>query len=578
MNKRRNIIKNNLIRVFAALVIIVLVNVIGGYLFFRLDLTEEKRYTLSEPTKQILRNLDDIVYFEVYLEGDFPAGFKRLSKATKEMLDQFRSYTDNVQYEFINPSASRDPEVRNDIYRRLVERGLNPTDLQVKTREGASQKIIFPGAIASHKSREEPVELLISQAGVPPEEVLNSSIENLEFNLANTIRKLSVAIKPSIAFIQGHGELDGKETADAFYSLREFYRVERVSINGQLNSLTERKEDSAGMVIRNKYEAIIIAKPDSVFSEKDKFIIDQFVMRGGKVLWLVDPVFASMDSIQDANATVGIVNELNLEDQFFRYGVRMNTDLVMDLNALPIPVRTGSMGGNPQIDFFPWFYFPVLTPLSDHPVVRNLNLIKTEFISSIDTLNIPGIRKEILLTSSPYSRTVNTPVYISLEMLKEEPDERLYSKGPIPVAALLEGEFRSLYQNRIPPALMEDEGIGFLEKSDSTRMIFIADGDVIKNQLRNQAGQVVPYPLGYDRFTEQYFGNKDLILNIMNYLVDESGLINIRSREVKLRLLDNTKIAGAELFWKLFNTIVPVILVIMLGLLLAFLRKRKYSQ
>lgn len=578
MNKRRNIIKNNLIRVFAALVIIVLVNVIGGYLFFRLDLTEEKRYTLSEPTKQILRNLDDIVYFEVYLEGDFPAGFKRLSKATKEMLDQFRSYTDNVQYEFINPSASRDPEVRNDIYRRLVERGLNPTDLQVKTREGASQKIIFPGAIASHKSREEPVELLISQAGVPPEEVLNSSIENLEFNLANTIRKLSVAIKPSIAFIQGHGELDGKETADAFYSLREFYRVERVSINGQLNSLTERKEDSAEMVIRNKYEAIIIAKPDSVFSEKDKFIIDQFVMRGGKVLWLVDPVFASMDSIQDANATVGIVNELNLEDQFFRYGVRMNTDLVMDLNALPIPVRTGSMGGNPQIDFFPWFYFPVLTPLSDHPVVRNLNLIKTEFISSIDTLNIPGIRKEILLTSSPYSRTVNTPVYISLEMLKEEPDERLYSKGPIPVAALLEGEFRSLYQNRIPPALMEDEGIGFLEKSDSTRMIFIADGDVIKNQLRNQAGQVVPYPLGYDRFTEQYFGNKDLILNIMNYLVDESGLINIRSREVKLRLLDNTKIAGAELFWKLFNTIVPVILVIMLGLLLAFLRKRKYSQ
>ena len=578
MNKRRNIIKNNLIRVFAALVIIVLVNVIGGYLFFRLDLTEEKRYTLSEPTKQILRNLDDIVYFEVYLEGDFPAGFKRLSKATKEMLDQFRSYTDNVQYEFINPSASRDPEVRNDIYRRLVERGLNPTDLQVKTREGASQKIIFPGAIASHKSREEPVELLISQAGVPPEEVLNSSIENLEFNLANTIRKLSVAIKPSIAFIQGHGELDGKETADAFYSLREFYRVERVSINGQLNSLTERKEDSAEMVIRNKYEAIIIAKPDSVFSEKDKFIIDQFVMRGGKVLWLVDPVFASMDSIQDANATVGIVNELNLEDQFFRYGVRMNTDLVMDLNALPIPVRTGSMGGNPQIDFFPWFYFPVLTPLSDHPVVRNLNLIKTEFISSIDTLDIPGIRKEILLTSSPYSRTVNTPVYISLEMLKEEPDERLYSKGPIPVAALLEGEFRSLYQNRIPPALMEDEGIGFLEKSDSTRMIFIADGDVIKNQLRNQAGQVVPYTLGYDRFTEQYFGNKDLILNIMNYLVDESGLINIRSREVKLRLLDNTKIAGAELFWKLFNTIVPVILVIMLGLLLAFLRKRKYSQ
>ena len=577
MNKKQDIKKSNIIQLILGLIIIILINVIGYYVFTRIDLTSEKRYTLSEPTKEMLKGLDDIVFFEVYLDGDFPAGFKRLKRETKEMLDQFRAYSDNIQYQFINPSSSSDPKERNDVYKRLMERGLNPTDLQVKSNEGSSQQIIFPGAIVSYKNKEMPMELLISQMGVPPEEALNNSIQNLEFNIANTIRKLSIKRKPKIAFIEGHGELDKIETADIAYALSEYYGVSRVNINGNLSSLTERKEhDSTKTTIRNKFDAIIIAKPDSVFTEKDKFIIDQFIMRGGKVLWLIDPVFASMDSIQFSDATIGVINEINLTDQFFNYGVRLNTNLVMDINALPIPLKTGEMGGAPQIEFFPWYYFPVLNPLIDHPIVKNLNAIKTEFLSSIDTIGNPEVKKEILLTSSQYSRTVNTPVLISLEILRKEPDMRLYSKKHIPVAVLLEGKFTSLYWNRIPPEIRDNKDIGFVPACSNGKMIVVADGDIIKNQVKTSGARPEPYPLGYDRYTGQTFGNKEFILNAMNYLIDKNGLISIRSREIKLRLLDKTKINENKLFWQMLNTIVPVVLVLILGVVMFFVRKRKY--
>lgn len=577
-NNRKNIKLNNLIQLGFGLVIIVLLNIIGYYVFTRFDLTSEKRYSISEPTKQMLNKLDEVVYFQIYIEGEFPAGFKRLRRETREMLDQFRAYTDNVEYEFINPSSSPNPKERNDVYQLLMERGLSPTDLQVKTNEGSSQQIIFPGAIVSHKGKEIPMELLMTQMGVPPEEVLNNSIQNLEFNLANTIRKLSIARKPKIAFIEGHGELSVLETADIAYALNEYYSIERLEIGGKLNSLTERKSiDSTRTTIRNKFDAIIIAKPDTIFNERDKFIIDQFIMRGGKVLWLIDPVFASMDSIQFSSATVGVINELNLTDQLFNYGVRLNTNLVMDLSALPIPLKTGDMGGSPQIEFFPWHYFPVLSPLLDHPIVKNLNAIKTEFVSSIDTLDIKAIKSTILLTSSQYSRTVNTPVLISLDMLQKEPDMRLYNKKHIPVAVLLEGKFQSLYWNRIPPEIRDNKDIGFVEVSEPGKMIIICDGDIIKNQIRNSGSQPTPYPLGYDRYTGQTFGNREFILNAMNYLVDENGLISIRSRELKLRLLDRTKINENKLFWQLLNTIAPVILVIFLGMIMYYLRKKKYT-
>jgi len=540
-NKQKDIKRNSIIQLVVGLIIVLLVNFVGYYVFTRFDLTAENRYTLSDQTKTMLKELDDIVYFQVYLDGEFPAGFKRLKRESKEMLDQFRAYSDNIQYEFINPSESENPKERNDVYQRLIERGLRPTDLQVKTNDGSTQQIIFPGAIVSYKNTELPLELLLSQMGVPPEEVLNNSIQNLEFNLANTINKLTVNNKPKVAFVIGHGELNLLQTADAIAALSEYYALDTVRIDGQVNSLTTREETEAGvMAVRNNFEAIIIAKPDSVFTEKDKFIIDQFIMRGGKILWLIDPVFTDMDSVQKVNSTIGIINNLNLTDQLYNYGVRLNTNLVMDINALPIPVMTGDMAGTPQYDFLPWYYFPVLYPTIDHPIVKNLNAIKTEFISSIDTIPIRGVKKTILLSSSQYSRTVNTPVYISLDILKKEPDQRLYNKPNIPVGVLLEGKFESLYNNRIPPQIRNSKEISFVANSEPTKMIVIADGDIIKNQIRTTGQRPQPLALGYDRYTGQTFGNKDLILNAMNYLIDENGLITIRSRELKMRLLDKT--------------------------------------
>ena len=576
-NKRSGIRKSSLVGLGLGVVIIVLVNVIGAFVYTRFDLTAEKRHSLSPATRELLKGIDDIVYFRVYLEGEFPAGFKRLRNATREMLDEFRAYNKNIQYEFTNPSKSDSQQERNDTYQLLMEKGLQPTDLQVNTKQGREQQIIFPGAIVSHKSVEQAVDLLQSQMGVPPEEVLNNSIQGLEFRLAGAIRNLTVARKPRVAFIRGHGELGDKEVFDAAQSMRKQYDVDVVRLDGMIGSLTGRDSLSGGSLrIANKYDAIIIAKPDSAFSEKDKFIIDQYIMRGGSVLWLVDPVFASMDSLQYSGTTMGIAGDLNLEDMLFEYGVRLNTDLLMDLNALPIPLRTGQIGNQPQIDFFPWYYFPVLTPLAGHPVVRNLNAIKTEFISSLDTIRVGRVKKTILLKTSNYSRRVATPALISLSILQNEPDQGLYQGPPAPVAVLLEGEFRSVYQNRIPPEISTNPEIGFLEHSRFTRQIIVADGDIIKNQLHYSQGY--PLPLGYDQYTGESFGNKDFILNAVDYLTDDSGLITIRSREISLRLLDTTKIGNQRLFWQLFNTLLPIVLVLAFGIGYHLQRKRKYAR
>jgi ABC-2 type transport system permease protein len=561
------------------LIIIIVVNIISSRVFTRLDLTTEKRYTLSSATKVLLKNLDDIVYFRVYLEGDFPAGFKRLRRATKELLDEFRAYNKNIQYEFINPSQSENVDERNATYQLLVEQGLNPTNLQVKTKTGMDQQVIFPGAIATYRNRELPIELLNAQMNVPPEAVLNNSIQNLEFKLINVIHKLSKKVKPKIAFIEGHGELNLDETYDITLALQEDYIVERFRLDSNINALVNRVLIDSALSeyqLRPKYEAIIIAKPDSAFSSKDKFIIDQYIMYGGKVLWLIDPVLTSMDSIQTSESTVAIENPLQLKDQLFTYGIKLNADLVMDLNAMPIPIRTGQMGNQPQIDFFPWYYFPVVTPTSAHPIVRNLNAIKTQFVSSLDTTRVRNVKKTVLLKSSPYTRTIGVPAMVSLSLIRQETNELLYQGPSQPIAVLLEGLFESHYKNRIPPSLMEAKEIGFKDISDRTAMIIISDGDVIKNQFHIPNGY--PLPLGYDQFTRETFGNKEFILNAVNYLTDGPGLISIRSREMKLRLLDKTRINNQRLAWQIINVAAPVLIVIFTGALLIWLRKRKYSR
>ena len=421
-----------------------------------------------------------------------------------------------------------------------------------------------------------PLQLLIDQMGIESENVLNNSIQALEYNISNVIRKLSIKSKPKIAIIEGHGELNNYAMYDITSALSQYYQVERVRLDEKINKLTNREiSDTTATKISNIYKAIIIAKPDSSFSEKDKFIIDQYVMYGGKILWLIDPVFASMDSLKNTSQTVGITNELNLADQLFRYGVRLNTNLIMDISALQIPIVTGKVGNQPQTSFLPWYFFPIIMPTANHPIVKNLNAIKTEFVSSIDTID-NGIKKTILLTSSKYSRLVNTPVIIDLAILRKEPEERLFNKPFQSVAVLLEGEFESNFSNRISTEISQSDKIGFLEKSKPTSMIVISDGDVIKSEFHYSKGY--PLPLGYDQYTGQMFGNKEFILNCMNYLCDDSGLITVRSRELKLRMLDKTKIEKSKIQWQVINVVLPVVIVILFGFLMAFLRKRRYTK
>jgi len=575
---RKNIRNTSFMHLAIGLALIVVINLIGSFVFYRIDLTADKRYTLSPTTRKMLKDLDGVVTFKVYLEGDFPAGFQRLRNETREMLNQFRAYSKNIQFQFIDPSAGKDKNELDAMYMQLSKSGLNATDLQVKDKAGMTRKIIFPGALVSFKGKEMPLDLLLTQVGKPPAEVLNNSVQALEFGLINVIRKLSVTQKPKIAFIEGHGELAPIYTASIEAALSEYYDIEHLRIDEQPLSLaTQTQNGSANSALINKYKAIIIAKPDSAFArnELDKFIIDQFIMRGGKVLWLVEPVYAEMDSLRIKDKTFALVNDLNLDDMLFNYGVRLNGNLVVDMNSLPIPVVIDQKGNQKLI---PWLFFPMLVPTSEHPIVRNLSAIKTEFVSSLDTVETPGVTKTILLSTSRYSRVLNAPVTLSLSYLYQQPDPTQFNQPYQPVAVLLEGEFSSLFLNRIPPAFANSPETAFLGKSSKTAMIVVADGDVIKNQLQPGELRPTPLPLGYDRYTGQQFGNKDFILNAMNYLCDDSGLLSVRSREVKLRSLDASVVEAGRLKWQLVNTTVPIILVLGFAFAQAYWRRKRYTR
>lgn len=575
--RRENIRRNNILQGVLGLLVIFLVNIIASFVFTRFDLTAENRFSLSPAVRTMLKGLKDDVFFRVYLSGDLPPAFRRLSNETREMLDEFRAYSDHVQYEFIDPSESPNARERNDTYRLLAEQGLQPTDLRVTGKGESSQIIIFPGAIVVYQGREMPVELLMTQVGQDPQKVLNNSVQALEYNLGNAVDKLVNTTKPRIGILEGDGELPREKIISLEDALSEYYNVEHVTIGGKINSLAVRLQtDSSGSPLVNKFKALIVAGPEKRFSEKDKFLIDQFIMRGGRVLWMIDPVFARMDSLQEYSTTMGIASDINLDDLFFSYGIRINRNLAMDLSALPIPVKTGQLGNQPQFDFFPWYFFPLITPAGNHPVVNGLNAIRTEFISTIDTVEAPGVKKTVLLTTSPYSRIVNAPVLIDLEIMRDEPDKRMYNSGPLPVALLLEGDFSSAYQYRLPPEIESNRELGVKKSSSPTRMVVIADGDIAKNQFH--ITQKYPLPVGYDQFTGQTFGNKELLMNIMNYLCDDSGLISIRSRELTLRLLDRTRIATGRIYWQLFTVVLPVVLVILFGLAKYHLRRRKYMR
>lgn len=556
--------------------LVVLLNMLGSFRFYRIDLTTEKRYSLNRESIKLLTNLKDVVYVKVYLEGDLPAGYKKLRNATQEMLDEFRAFTPNVEYEFINPSASEDERERKAIYRQLMQDGLVYTTPVEEKGAGVSQTLLWPGALISFRGQTLPLQLLKSSTYANEELMLTRAVNDLEYELTNTIRKLNSVVKPRVAFIEGHGELDSLETKDLNLALKEYYTVARVRLDSSLSSLIYRTKKDDSLIFVPRYSAIVIAKPDSVFSEKDKFLIDQYVMRGGKVLWLIDRVDASMDSLSSSNATMVYPLDLNLDDMLFRYGARINSDLVMDLNASVIPVIVGMVGNQPRFAPKRWPYFPLCMPASNHPTVNNLNATRFEFANSIDTVGSSDIRKSVLLRSSGRSTRINAPARISLNILREKPDPKIYAQQGIPLAVLLEGKFQSVYQNRLIATLMNNPEIGYKPAADKPgKMIVVADGDVARNAV-NKNGQIAP--LGYDRYSGELFGNKDFLLNCVNYLCDDAGLISVRSRTAKLRLLDETKVKAERFSIQLKNVVLPIALLLLAGVVLVNLRKRKYAR
>ncbi|TCO07320.1 gliding motility-associated ABC transporter substrate-binding protein GldG [Natronoflexus pectinivorans] len=555
--------KKDLIQLALVFAIIIVVNLISSNWFFRIDLTAEKRYTLAPVTRDYLRNLDHQVLVRVYLHGDLNVGFQRLARTTRETLEEFRLVSRGaIQYEFVEPAA--DANIREE----LREWGLSPVPVYEAEADGRrTQTNVYPYAIFHIDGYELPVNLLENLPGKSGAENLNISMESLEYKITDAMRRLVTDEVPAVAFLEGHGELDEWDVYDITEALSHYYQVDRGVLTGD-------------PWVLDNYEAIIIAKPQERFSERDKFIIDQYIMRGGKVLWMVDAVNVTLDSLRRATQTVGLATDVNLSDQLFRYGVRINHELLQDIQAAMIPINTAPDGQQPRFVPVPWLFNPLLNVNMEHPVTRNLNAVRGEFVSSIDTVGIPeGISREVLLHTSRFTRRLPVPVYISLAMVNERPEREDFRSSYVPVAVAMEGSFPSVFANRMIPPEIDMESSEVRHQSEPTRMIVVADGDIIKNEVRNRHGASPrPMPLGFDEMGNQTFGNKQFILNAINYLVDDEGWMELRTRNYELRLLDREKLSSQIKFWQTINVLVPLLFLLLIGVTLPVWRKLTFGK
>lgn len=569
--------KSHILQLVLGLVIIIFLNVIGYFFFARIDLTQEKRYTLSESSKKLMSNLEDIVFIRCYLEGDIPSEYKKLRNETKEMLDQFRAYNPDIEYEFVDPNGFENAKDKNEFYQRLFEKGFSPLLTTSTNNNSQVQQYIFPYLEITYKGRTTIVPLISSKNGFSSDGIVNASIENLEYNLYTAIRSVATQQRGKVAFLYGHGEWQVENIWDFISSLNEYYTVDSISINEKLNALTERVYDSVNpnlVKIKNKFDCLVIAKPTSIFSYKDLYLIDQYIMHGGKVLWLVDPLLVSMDSLQTQANTFAISNFTGVDDILFRYGVKLNTNLVTDMQCAKIPIVTGQYQNNtPQMTYYPWNFFPEISPNANHIISDKISPVKMEFASSIDTTNSPA-KKTVLLSSSNRTRVLNSPVNVSLQMLKQKQDASLFNSGAKDVAILLEGEFSSAFKNRLTPEMELNSQMAYKDFSDTTAMIVIADGDVVRNDFMN--GQLLP--LGYDKYTRKMYGNKEFLVNCVNYLCGDEDLIPLRSREVIMRNLDLAKVEREKTAWQIVNVALPIVIIVLFGVLLAILRKKTFTK
>lgn len=563
----KRIIQNKIIKLIISITLVIVLAYLLSIKFFRIDLTSEGRYTLSDYTKSLMQNLENTVLIKVYLDGnDLPIEFKKMRQAIKEQLEELKAYGgENIQFVFENPSSNPNPKIRNGVYKYLKKHNLLPVEINEITDEGnTSVKRIFPGAIITVGEKNTTVNLLKSSFGLDPqsEENINNSIQSLEYEFTNAIQKLTRKNKQKIAIIEGHGELGEYSLSSATHVLMEYYDVKIGQIRGKPGVL-------------NDFKAIIIAKPQKRFSEQDKFVIDQYIMKGGNVLWLVEGTVTNLDSLFMSSYTIPLAQDINLNDQLFKYGARVNHDLIMDKQSAAI----GLPDSRGQVKLYPWYYFPVILSDNNHSVSKYLSPIRTEFTCTVDTVGEdPEIKKTILLKTSKFTKFALVQDKITLQNVNYMPKDSELKSGRKNVAVLLEGKFKSIFKNRpLSKYFPEMPNLKIIEKGKPAKMIVVGDGDIIKNDVDSKGK---PYKLGYDaKFSKQFFkGNSEFILNAINYLCDDRGLMTIRSRELKMRLLDRKKIVNNRTLIQVVNIVIPVLLFIVFGIIIGIIRRIKYKK
>ena len=540
---------------------VVLVNTLSQRYFYRFDLTEEQRYSLTDPTKDMLRELDDVVYVDVYLEGDMPAGFERLKRSIRETLEEFRVYAGSrIQYQFIDPWAGESGQARQEFFQELSAKGLQPFNVVDPKADQRTEKYLFPGALVSYGGQELAVTLLNVNKSANAQEQLNQSVEGVEYELAAAISKLTTVQRQTIGILRGHEELSGLAITGVVSPLEEFYNVVPVRADAP--------EELAGL------DALIVAKPTEAFTAVEKYYLDQYLMEGGKMLWCLDMMEVYMDSA-GGEGTASIPYQLDLEDQLFRYGLRINYNLVADAQSGFYPAVVSEGGGQPQIRQLPWPFFVEANNYASHPITNNLDATYLRFVSTIDTVAVPGVTKTLLLQSSPYSKVLGAPVRVNINDMRGLLQPESFNGGPQALAYLLEGTFPSLYKNRLLPEGIVDPNFRG-ESPAEAKLVVIADGDLLKNEVNPRSGE--PLPLGYDPFTQKQYANGDLLLNTVAYLLDANGIINARNKEIKIRPLDSVRVEKERLKWQLINIALPLAVLLLVGIGKVALRKRKFGR
>jgi len=549
---------NTLLVLIAGLLTVWLAYQLAERFRIRWDLTEENRYSVSSESKTTLKNLDKEVFVEVYLAGDLPPQFQRFQKSIREILEVFAVYG-NVQYRFTDPAGASSRKARNKYFQSLARRGIQPTNLNYRKDGQSSQKMIFPGAIVSVGAEEVAVNLLSGNKTRSKEEVINESIEGLEYEFVNAIRQLTETRK-KVGLITGHGEPDSLQMVGLIGRISEKYDLFKIDLPSKRGALTG-------------YDALVLPKPTESFSEREKYLLDQYIMRGGNLLVFYDALRVNMDSAS-GKGTVAVPYETNLEDFFFNYGVRINRDYVLDLNSGTFPVVTGNMGDKPQIQQLPWPFFPVITHYGDHPSVKGMDATLLRFVSSIDTVKATGIEKTPLLQTTERSKILGPPVKVAFNDLRGPLQPEYFQGGTVNVGYLLQGRFESLYENRFPPGGVDKAN--FKEDGEPAKIVVIADGDVIRNEINPESGK--PMDVGIDPYAQVNYANGELITRLLDFLTDDDGLIMVKAKEIKIRPLDKVQVREERLKWQVINVAFPVVLILLLGGFKFYLRRKRFTD